>query len=148
MTRISTMTFAKRAIYLAGLATAASSFAPPALATGRLLAGQYETTTVSADGNSRTGSRCITADEAKTDYADAKAARESMERASKGTCKVTAYVVDGDTVSSTMVCDKNVVNGRQTFHGNDAFDGDTTFMKDGKTVGTAHFTAKRTGECK
>ena len=139
---------AKRTIFLAALLVTSITVAAPSLATQRMLAGLYETTTVTADGKSRTGTRCITAEEAKTVDDDAKVGRAYMEKASKGACKVTAYDFVGNTVSTTMVCGKGTVMGRQTFRDNDAFDGDTTMKSGGKTMLAAHFTAKRVGACK
>lgn len=139
---------AKCAIFLAASVVTTVFVAAPAFATERMLAGQYETTTVTADGKSRTGTRCITAEDAKTANDDANVGRAYMEKASKGTCKVTAYDFVGDTVSTTMVCGKATVIGRQTFHGNDAFDGDTRITSEGKTMLAAHFTSKRLGACK
>ena len=111
-------------------------------------AGQYETTSTEADGKTRTGTRCITSDDATAANGDAKVGRAYMEKAGKGNCKVTAYDIVGDTVSSTMVCGKTTVSGRQSFHGNDAFDGDTTMTGGGKTLLAAHFSAIRVGACK
>ena len=139
---------AKRAILFAALSMTAMTVAAPALAAQRMLAGLYETTTVTADGQSRTGTGCITAEEAKAVDDDAKVGRAYMEKASKGACKVTAYDFSGNTVSTTMVCGNGTVMGRQTFRGNDAFDGDTTMKSGGKTMLAAHFTAKRVGACK
>lgn len=139
---------AERAIFLAAVAVTALFVAAPAFATGRMLAGLYETTTVTADGKSRTGTRCITAEDAKTADDDAKVGRAYMEKASKGACKVTAYDFVGDTVTTTMVCGTHTVIGRQTFHGNDATDGHTTMSSGGKIMLDAHFTSKRIGACK
>ena len=148
MNRILLTFTATHTIFLTALAATALSIAAPAFATERILAGLYETTTVTADGKSRTGTHCITADDAKTADDDAKIGRAYMEKASKGACKVTAYDFVGDTVTTTMVCRTHTVSGRQTFHGNDATDFHTTITSGGKIVLDAHGTSKRIGACK
>ena len=148
MNRIFITITIKHAIYLAAFAAAAMTVAAPTFAAQRMLAGLYETTTVTADGTSRTGTRCITEEDAKAADDDAKVGRAYMEKSSKGDCKVTAYGFVGNTVSTTMVCGKGTVTGRQTFHGNDTFEGDTTMKSGGKTMLAAHFTSKRVGACK
>ena len=145
MNRIFLVVAAKRFIFFA--ATVMTVVAPT-FAAQRMLPGLYETTTVTADGKSRTGTRCITAEDAKAADDDANVGRAYMEKSSKGACKVTAYTFAGDTVSTTMVCGTGTVTGRQTFHGNDAFDGHTSSTSGGRTLLDAHFTAKRVGACK
>ena len=149
MNRIFLTLTAKPAIFLSALALTAVFVAAPVFATERVLAGLYEITTVTADGKSRTGTLCITAEQAAGVNGDAKVGRAYMEKAANGACKVTAYELVSDTVSSTMVCGANAtVSGKTTFHGNDASESHTTMTRGGKTVLDAHLTSKRVGACK
>ena len=139
----------KPAIFLSALALTAMLMAVPVFAAERVLAGQYEITTVEADGKTRTGTNCITAEQAAGVNGDAKVGRAYMEKAAKGACKVTAYDIVGDTVSTEMVCGGGTtVVGRVTFHGNDASESHTTITRGGKTVLDAHLKSKRVGACK
>lgn len=153
MNRIFLTITAKHAIFLAALAATAVFVAAPAFARERMIEGQYETTTVTADGKSRTGTSCFTAEDAKTTNDDVKVGRANMEKATekagKGVCKITAYDFVGDTLSTRMVCSGNMTSTtRQTFHGNTASDTQTTITLGGKTVQDMHGTSKRVGACK
>lgn len=144
---------AKHALSLAALAVTAVFVAAPAFATERMLPGRYETTQVKADGKSQTVTSCFTAEDAKTINDDVKVGRVNMEQATekagKGVCKITAYDFVGDTLSTKMLCSGNMtMTTRQTFHGNTAFDSQTTTTLGAKTVQDMHFTSKRVGACK
>ena len=144
---------AKNAISLAALAVTAVFVAAPAFATERMLPGRYETTQVKANDKSQTVTSCFTAEDAKTINDDVKIGRVNMEQATQksgnGVCKITAYDFVGDTLSTRMVCSGNMTMiTRQTFHGNNAFDSQTTTTIDGKIVQDMHFTSKRVGACK
>ncbi len=149
MNRMFLTIFTKRAMSIAALAITMGLVDAPAFAAVRVLAGQYEITTLDADGKTRTATHCITAEQAAGVNGDVKVGRAYMEKAAKGACKVTAYDIVGDTVSSTMVCGgDNTVIGRVTFHGDQASESHTTMKRGDKTVLDAHLTSKRVGSCK
>ena len=153
MNRIFLTINAKHAIFLAALAMTAVLVAAPAFAAERMLAGLYETTTVTADGKSRTLTSCFTAEDAKTINDDVKVGRANMEKATEkggsGVCKITGYDFVGETLSMKMVCSGNMITTiHQTFHGKTASETQTTITHDGKTAQDMHSTSKRVGACK
>lgn len=140
---------AKPPRFLAALAVTAVFVGAPAFATERVLAGLYKITTVEADGKTRTGTNCVTSEQAAGVNGDAKVGRAYMEKEAKGACKVTVYDIVGDTVSTAMACGGGTTMvGQVTFHGNDTSESHTTMKRGGKTVLDAHLTSKRIGACK
>ena len=138
-----------RALPLAALAVSLVSFALPAQAADRLTAGQYEYT-ATTDGQARVLARCVTPEEAQTVNADAKAGRASTEKLVQGTCTVTTYEVDANTVSMSLKCGEGTNSTRATYHG-DGWSADTTstYPAGGKiAVKKTHVDAKRVGDCK
>ena len=149
MNRIFQITTAKRTFVFTALAATAVFMDAPVIAAERVLAGLYKITTVEADGKTRTGTNCITAEQAAGVNGDAKVGRAYMEKEAKGACKVTVYDIVGDTVSTAMDCGGGTTMiGQTTFHGNDASESHTTVKRGGKTMLDAHLTSKRIGACK
>lgn len=139
-----------RAIPFAALAVSLLAVALPAQASDRLTAGQYEFT-ATTDGQARNLARCVSADEARNVNADTKTGREMTDKLVHGTCTVTSYEADGNTVSMSMTCGEGTTSTRATYHG-DSWSADTTYTfpaAGGKTaVKKTHVDAKRVGDCK
>lgn len=118
--------------------------APVALAGERLVAGEYEITSV-RDGRTTTSTYCATAEMAKGTNGSEAEDRAYVENAAK-TCKITSFAVAGDTIDYSMSCSDVTTAVHAVYHG-DHFEGDMTNHHGGQTS-VVHTTAKRVGACK
>lgn len=130
----------KSAIALFGLMTMTAT---SALAGDRLVAGEYEITSV-IDGKPTTSRYCATPEMAKGTNGDEASDREYVQNAAK-TCKIETFTVAGNTIDYSMNCSGVTTKIHAVYHG-DHFEGEMTRERDGKTFIT-HTTAKRVGEC-
>ncbi len=118
--------------------------APLALAGDRLIAGEYEVTSV-IDGKTTTGSYCATPEIAKGTNGSEAEDRAYVEGAAK-TCKIDSFKLSGDTIDYAMTCGEITTLIHAVYHG-DHFEGDMTHNRGGQKS-VAHTTAKRVGVCK
>jgi hypothetical protein len=131
----------QRVLFLSALVALA---APVAFAGDRLIAGEYEITSV-RDGRTTTSTYCATPEMANGTNGNEAADRAYVENAAK-TCKIDAFKLSGDTIDYTMNCSGAVTTIHAVYHG-DHFEGDVA-SEHGGQKSVAHTTAKRLGACK
>jgi hypothetical protein len=142
------MTKYKRCATWAAASAVAFTFlfgAAPLSAAQRLHPGMWEFTTTGGPGETRTFQRCVTADEALAINGDTKSCRAYAEAHAK-TCKITEYIVSGDSVTYAMTCGARTMRSTGTFHG-DTSDGVMTVTMNGAAPVTEKVKAKRIGDC-
>lgn len=118
--------------------------APVALAGDRIIAGEYEVTSV-RDGKTTNSTYCTTPEMAKGTNGSEAEDRAYVENAAKS-CKIGTFKVSGDTIDYSMDCSGSNTTIHVVYHG-DHFEGDVTSEHHGQKS-TAHTTAKRVGACK
>jgi len=118
------------------------------LAQERMRPGLWENT-VTSGGKSATRSHCLTADELAITNGSTEAIRQSMVKAfaklNNGSCTLKDFKVEGDTISSVMVCGASSFASTRTFHGDNVETASTS-----TTAGVArvsHITSRRLGAC-
>jgi hypothetical protein len=119
--------------------------APGAVAAERMVTGNWTFEMETAGQDSRTFTRCISAEEAQSVNGDAASARAYAEKAAGANCTVKDFVVDGDTLTYTLVCGETTISSKATYHG-DTFEG-VMISKNGSTEATTHLKAHRIGAC-
>jgi len=118
----------------------------PALAADRMQGGKWESA-VTADGQTKMLTYCVTKEEAASINGDTRTAREFAESKAKKAsepCTFKSYEVKGDEVSYTMVCGTRTINDRTVYHGISS-EGVKTITKEGQTV-TMRLNSRRVGE--
>lgn len=114
----------------------------------RLLTGLWENTVMS-EGKTVTRTHCITSAEAATLNLPPKAMREAAEKAilktGKGTCKLTEFKVDGNTVSQVMVCENSTYSNTTSYRG-ETFETTSTLKSAGVSKVT-NIKGRRLGAC-
>ncbi len=133
-----------RSILLAAGALALA--AVPLSAAERLHPGQWEFTILHADGDTSVSKHCITADEATSVNGDTKTARAYAEKKAAGRCTITAYDVQGNSVSYAMKCGAVSIRTTAVFHG-DTSESDQTAKNGSEPEVVTHVKAKRLGDC-
>jgi hypothetical protein len=118
--------------------------APVALAADRLVAGEYEITSIQ-DGRTTTSSYCATPEMAKGTNGTEAEDRAYVENAAKS-CKIESFKLSGDVIDYAMNCRGAVTTIHAVYHG-DHFEGEVS-TEHGGQKSVAHTTAKRTGACK
>ncbi len=144
MNRIRPTPVLRRTILITLLAGSMMCVAAPALAADRIMAGQYLTKTT--DGKTQTALVCVSAEQAQGTNGSAEAGRAYTEKVGMGYCKVKAYDISGNAVTSTVACGESVITSRAIYHG-DSFEGDITTTVRSVTH-SQHVTGKRVGACK
>jgi Protein of unknown function (DUF3617) len=114
-------------------------------AADRMVTGNWTFEMETTGQDSRTFTRCISADEAQSVNGDTAAARAYAEKAAGANCAVKDFAVDGDTVSYRLVCGETTIASKATYHG-ETFEGVMT-TKSGDVEATTHLKAHRTGAC-
>ena len=114
----------------------------------RMRPGLWEST-VTSGGKSSTRSHCITQAELATTNGKLQAIRETMVKAfaniANGTCTLKDLKIDGNSMTSLMVCGDSSFAHTTTFHG-DTAETTSTSTKAGVTTLT-HITSRRLGVC-
>jgi hypothetical protein len=125
------------------LALAASSLT----AGERLHPGQWEfTTTHGGKDDATTFKHCISAAEAGSVNGDTRSARAYAEKTAGTRCKVTAYKVEGSSVSYAILCGDTSIRSTSTFHG-DTSEGELFTKRGGGVELVSHVKARRLGDC-
>lgn len=123
--------------------------AAPGIATAadRVVAGKWESTLIT-EGDTRTLTFCITADEAASINGDSKTGRDFAEQKAKksgSSCVIKAYEIKADTVTYTLSCGQRTITDSTTYHG-DTSEGSKTTTNAGTTF-TTQVKSKRWGAC-
>ncbi|HEX4966398.1 MAG TPA: DUF3617 family protein [Thermoanaerobaculia bacterium] len=138
-------TILKQALFLTSLCGLIAAATPSLRAADRLAAGKWEFT-ITTDGVSHTNNHCVTPAEANEVNGDAKTARDYAEKKAKGRCTIKSYDIQGNTVTSTLICDDRTIDSTITFHGDSSDSVLKTTTADGK-VATTTVKARRLGAC-
>jgi hypothetical protein len=114
-------------------------------AADRMTPGNWTFEMKTTDQDSRTFTRCVTADEAGSVNGDTASARAYAEKSAAGRCTLKDFTVDGDTVSYSLACSDTTISSKAAYHG-DHFEG-VLITKNGDTESTTQLKAHRVGAC-
>lgn len=113
-------------------------------AAGRIVGGKWESA-MTTDGDTRTVTYCISAEEAASINGDSKSGRAFAEKKSGGRCTINSYEIKGDTVSYSLTCGNRTIVDTTAFHG-ETSEGTKTTSSEGKAV-TSRLKSRRIGAC-
>jgi len=116
----------------------------PVSAADRIASGKWESA-ITTDGDTKTITHCISAAEAASLNGDSKSGRAFAEKKADGRCAISAYDINGATVSYTLVCGARTIKDKTTFHGETA-EGTKTVTGQGETT-TSTLKSRRIGPC-
>lgn len=120
---------------------------PAALAADRVENGKWESE-ITANGDTRTITYCITPAEAASLNGDSATGRDFAEKKAQKAatpCAYKSYQIMGDTVTYTMVCGNRTITDKTIYRGQTA-NGVKTITRDGQTV-EMHLSSRRLGAC-
>lgn len=110
----------------------------------RIAGGKWQSA-MTTDGDARTVTFCISAEEAASINGDSKTGRAFAEKKSGGRCAITSYEIKGDTVSYSLTCGTRTISDTTAFHG-ETSEGTKTTTSEGKAV-TMRLKSRRIGAC-
>jgi hypothetical protein len=119
--------------------------AVPLRAADNWQAGQWEFTYVT-NGKSKTSPRCVPPSEAVEANGDEKTARAAAAKRVAPGCSVESYLIQGDTVSYSLICANQSVAHTIRYHGDTSEGVITTSVQGNKPV-VSKVKGRRLGEC-
>ncbi|MEO5739424.1 MAG: DUF3617 family protein [Vicinamibacterales bacterium] len=121
--------------------------APAAGAADRIVSGKWEAA-MTTDGETRTISYCVSAEEAASINGDSRSGREFAEKKTQksgSTCAIKSYEIKGDTGSYSLACGSRTITDTTVYHG-ETSEGVKTVTNEGKTI-TTRLKSRRIGIC-